>query len=238
MQEEVLLKPNNLLVEAAMPLLGLMVVLNRVEAVENLESFRLKVLEEIRFFEARIKEDIYNKRTILAARYCLCTALDECIFETTRGKQSVWLYQSLLTTLYQESHGGERFYIILNTVLENPQENLDLLELMYYILSLGFKGKFYQDEIKLETIRQHLFRSLVGFKFEAKNLLQNAGKSLKPKTAPHFPLLTMIVLIGSLLLAISLHLKSYSKNYAMKVFTMVNKIPHQSGREEFDETRN
>lgn len=225
------IKPN-LLFEAAMPLLALMSILKRVEGLTNIENFRMKVLEEIKFFEVRLKESSYEEKTVLAARYCLCTALDESVFKTTWGGQSLWLQQGLLRTLHQESNGGEKFYLILEVFLKKPFENIDLLELIYFILNLGFKGKFYQDEVKLESIRQHLFRSLVGFKTQTNVLLQGKVKNIRPKSIHHFPLLLMIALTGSLLLGVSLHLKNCSKDNVKNMYTLIHKIsmPVKIGR--------
>ena len=54
---------------------------------------------------------------VLAARYALCTVIDEAVLNTPWGAQSDWSGQSLLVTFHRESAGGEKFFQILDRVI-------------------------------------------------------------------------------------------------------------------------
>ncbi|WP_206197454.1 type IVB secretion system protein IcmH/DotU, partial [Pseudomonas viridiflava] len=79
---------------------------------------------------------------MLAARYVLCTVLDEAVLTTAWGSSSNWSTMSLLSHFHQETFGGEKFFQLLERLGSNPARHLHLLELMYLCLALGLKGKY------------------------------------------------------------------------------------------------
>ena len=110
---------------------------------------------------AKIVQPHYPSKVVLAAQYCLCAALDEAIMSTEWGRSTKWSSRTLLETFYHETFGGERFYTILENMIKTPQETSDLLELQYFLLSLGFKGVYFdKDPLILEAIRQSVFKTL------------------------------------------------------------------------------
>ena len=104
-----------------------------------------------------------SRRDVLAARYALCTVLDEAVLNTPWGAQSGWAGQSLLVTFHREAQGGEKFFQILDRLLGEPQRYLALLELLYVCLALGFEGRYRLDERganRLAEIRRDLYRRI------------------------------------------------------------------------------
>ena len=75
-----------------------------------------------------------SPETVLAARYVLCTFLDEIVLGTPWGSESVWSTQSLLSSFHNETWGGEKFFLILDSMLQDPAGNINLIELMYVCL--------------------------------------------------------------------------------------------------------
>ena len=78
------------------------------------------------------------------------------VLSTPWGGESEWSHQSLLSTFHNETLGGEKFFLILERVMPDPATNLELLELMYLCLSIGFKGKYLlqaSGEQQLEDLR-------------------------------------------------------------------------------------
>ena len=94
------------------------------------------------------------------ARYALCTLIDEAVSSTPWGGSAQWMKQSLLVTFYRETGGGEKFFLLLNKMGEQPGANIDLLEFFYACLALGFEGRFRVIEggkAQLEQTRERLF---------------------------------------------------------------------------------
>ncbi len=154
----------NGLVAAATPLLLLLARLQTMPEPASVAELHRQTIVEIAGFEEQAKYKGCEPRLILAARYCLCTALDEMVLCTTWGSQSVWSQQTLLSLIQKETWGGERFFIILEKMAEEGQKNCDLLELLYIIMSLGYEGKYYnQDSMVRDEIRHRLFRIIQSF---------------------------------------------------------------------------
>src|SRR5690606_38681529 len=90
-----------------------------------------RLTNEVRAFESRLREMGMRQETVLAARYVLCSALDEAVLNTPWGSESAWAQRTLLTVFHNETSGGEKFFLILDRTRQSPAENLDMLELIY-----------------------------------------------------------------------------------------------------------
>lgn len=157
----------NPLVQAAVPLLVLAGRLRGQIAQADIESLRRQAIQEIRTFEERARRAEVPAEDVLAARYALCTVLDEAVLNTPWGAQSNWAGQSLLVTFHREGSGGEKFFQILDRVSGEPQRYLALLELLYVCLALGFEGRYRLDErgaARLAEIRQTLYQRIAGLR--------------------------------------------------------------------------
>jgi type VI secretion system protein ImpK len=153
----------NPLVQASVPLLVLAGRLRGQIANADVESLRGQAIEQIRKFEDRARRAEVPAEDVLAARYALCTVLDEAVLNTPWGADGNWSAQSLLITFHREAAGGEKFFQILDRVSGDPQRYLALLELLYVCLALGFEGKYRLDErgaSRLQDIRETLYRRI------------------------------------------------------------------------------
>ena len=148
----------NPLVRAANAMLDLVVPLRFVTTPPDMDVLRERLTQEMRAFEAAAKASHADSETVAAARYALCTFLDETISSTPWGG-GVWNSRSLLVTFHNEAWGGEKFFLILQRLSQDPRANLDLLELMYLCLSLGLEGRYRVLDRGLEqlaTLRERL----------------------------------------------------------------------------------
>jgi type VI secretion system protein ImpK len=107
----------------------------------NPSELRERVVAEIRAFEMRARQAGVPAQSIRVARYALCATIDDVVLNTPWGGQSVWAQQSMVGTFHRETHGGDRFYDLLDKLQQNPAGNRDLLEFLYMCLSLGFEGR-------------------------------------------------------------------------------------------------
>ena len=148
----------NRLVRAANPLLDLVVPLRHTTQPPDLGQLRERLAQAIRSFEAGAREAGVAAESIAAARYALCTLLDEAISGTAWGS-GVWGSRSLLVAFHNEASGGEKFFLVLQRLSQDPVPHLDLLELMYLCLALGLEGRFRVAEggqAQLTTLRERL----------------------------------------------------------------------------------
>ncbi|ARP78323.1 DotU family type VI secretion system protein [Bordetella genomosp. 6] len=166
---EYVISGSNPLVAAANPLLDLIPQIRATTAHPAPAMLREYLVDEVRQFELRAQQSGIPNETILGARYCLCTALDEAAALTPWGGGGVWSAHSLLVTFHNETWGGEKFFQLLAKLSQNPGQHLDLLELLYYCLLLGFEGRYRvidNGRTQLETLRQRLLRILRGARGE------------------------------------------------------------------------
>jgi len=153
----------NPLLGAANPLIALAIQLRSSPQVADLGGLRETLARSVREFESTARGNGVRAEVVLAARYCLCTFLDEVIATTPWGSGGAWANNSLLVTFHNEGWGGEKFYALLKRVTEDPANNVDLLELMYICISFGFQGKYRVVEggrSQLEELRERLYLTI------------------------------------------------------------------------------
>lgn len=131
----------NPLVRAANALLDLVVPLRHTAQPQDLNALRERLATAIRTFETDARGAGVDPESIAAARYALCTLVDETISGTPWGS-GVWGSRSLLVAFHNEASGGEKFFLVLQRLSQDPVRHLDLLELMYLCLALGLEGRF------------------------------------------------------------------------------------------------
>lgn len=216
----------NHLITAAMPLLLLTIKLKATKNHKNPNKLRQQIINEIHQFEIRANNADYPARIVLAARYCICTALDEIVLCTTWGNQSDWAQHTLLSSIQKETWGGERFFIILNKMAETPKENLAILELLYLLLSLGYEGKYYNEtKNMLDDIRQQLFQTIT-----TQRELPNKITSSKPNNisllakSKIIPTWKIVTLTSSLLFAMFCSFNYATANQAKTTLQQLTNI--------------
>ena len=145
---------------AANPLLNVVPQLRMSPTHPNPAGLRENLARGIRDFEARTKAAGISHDTVIAARYALCTLIDETASSTPWGASGAWAQRGLLVLFHNETSGGEKFFQLLGRLAESPHANIDILEFMYVCLQLGFEGRYRVIESgqrDLETMRQRLF---------------------------------------------------------------------------------
>lgn len=131
--------------------------------IGSLQEVRGTLIQSINSFTQLSSEKGIENSEIMLARYLLCTFCDELIGTTYWGKDNNWANTSLLGHFYNETYGGEKFFHILNQLLRAPAKYIDLLELTYICLSLGFEGKYRiqnKGKMEIDAIRENLFRQI------------------------------------------------------------------------------
>ncbi len=157
-------------------------------SVTHPDPLRLQahVAQDIVNFENRTRQAGEAQETVLAARYVLCTVIDEFALSTPWGVESQWASQTLLVRFHNEASGGEKFFQILERLLTDPQRNLHLLEFMYVCLSIGFEGKYRltpRGPAELEQIRLSLFETIRTFRGTPPRELSLTWRGVEYKTA-------------------------------------------------------
>lgn len=105
----------------------------------NAVALRQQAVEEHANFLKRAQAAGVPLEDAQRAGYILCTFVDLAVFATPWGAQSGWDASSLLSSIYRDTQGGEKFCLILEHALNDPARFGDLIELQYVCLALGIE---------------------------------------------------------------------------------------------------
>ena len=153
----------NPLVAAAAPLLSEAVRVRSNPHGEDLHALQAQLGTAIRQFEYRALQDGVESAQVMAARYVLCSVLDEAVVTTPWGVAGEWSQLSLLSGFHNETFGGEKVFQLLERLSRNPVKHLAMLELLYLCLALGFEGRYRvlpRGMLELEAVRDGLYRQI------------------------------------------------------------------------------
>ncbi|HKD53455.1 MAG TPA: type IVB secretion system protein IcmH/DotU [Steroidobacteraceae bacterium] len=151
----------NPILEAAAPLLTLAARLGTSVQPANVATLRQQAVQEVRNFDERMRAAGVPQEDALVARYVLCTFIDSAVSNTPWGHQGGWASQSLLVMFHREVSGGEKFFDIIERLRSDPRRYIDLIELMWVCLALGYEGKYRHDpngRLRLGELQQELSR--------------------------------------------------------------------------------
>ncbi|MEQ1759517.1 MAG: type IVB secretion system protein IcmH/DotU [Vicinamibacterales bacterium] len=151
----------NPLVQAASPALLLAGRIRSTAAAFDIASLKRHALEEIRRFEESARGAGVSGETLGAARYALCSTIDEAVLSTPTGAHSDWGQQSLLVALHREAWGGEKVFEVIERISQDPARHIDLIELHYLCLAVGFTGRYHvleRGHARLAEVQQTLYR--------------------------------------------------------------------------------
>ena len=181
-----------MLVQAASSLLVLAGRLRGSLQTTDILALRRQALEEIRRFEESAAAKGVANEVVLSARYALCATLDEAVLATPWGANSEWAQQTLLVTLHRESSAGEKFFEMIDRTWNDPARYIDLMELQYLCIVMGFAGKFQVQErgqSRLIDIQHDLYRRIREYRGVPPHSLSLRWEGVKDRRNPLLRLL-------------------------------------------------
>lgn len=197
----------NVLSDEAAKLMALISQVKITPHHNDVQSLHRQAIQTIQAFEQNARNRGVNPEQTLAARYALCACIDETVLNTPWGSNSLWSTQSMLSVFHQETSGGEKFYMILERILQQPSQNIDLLELMFICLSLGFEGKYriiQNGRSQLDMLRDELFRTIRSCRGDIERDLSPHWAGIQSKTTVfrQIPIWVIAAITAALLVTI------------------------------------
>lgn len=196
------LSGTNPLAVAANPLLNLIPQIRVMPHHPDPAQLRDYLVEQVNMFERRAREANVSPETVIAARYALCTALDETAAKTPWGGGGQWSRHSLLVTFHNETWGGEKFYQVLARLVQDPKKHFDLIELMAVCIALGFEGRFGvvdNGRSQLDTLRRRLVEILDGARGEYSKALSLHWRGAEADGKAKWGFLPLWICVGTVL---------------------------------------
>lgn len=220
----------NPLVSCAAGLLTLAGELRRTLAHSDPTGLREGLVRQMRNFETCARAKGLVDAVVLPARYVLCALIDEAVLDTPWGAQSIWSHQGLLISFHNETWGGEKFFTALDRLLAYPSGNLQLLELMYLCLALGFEGRYrtHRDgQAQLAQVREQLFQAIRGQRGDPEPELSLRWQGVKLRRNPlihQLPLWVSAAVVGLCLLALFAYYSFALNRHSDPVFLALSQV--------------
>lgn len=166
----------NPIVDASAYLFSVLGKLKNLKAYRQLNKLQKELITEINHFQETIKNHGYNPEYVVVCRFVICATFDDILSDTRWGSQGHWQHYSLLASYNQDAQYQEKFFTIMERAIKEPALYIDLMELMYICLSMGYKGQYRATEhnqYQLEQITHHLYKHIRAYR-------GNFSKTLSP----------------------------------------------------------
>lgn len=232
----------NPLVDEAAYLLSVLGKLKRLKSYRHPNNLRKELIQEINRFQDAIKKHGYNAEYTAVSRYIICAAFDDVIANTGWGCQISWENNSLLAAINQDTQHQHKFYSILERAIKEPQIYIDMMELMYICLSLGYKGQYRtteHDHYKLEQITNTLYKHIRLYrgnfnKSLSPSILKPAKPDAKIQRRQDVSLLHIFFFTGCAIMTIFIslgYLMDVISNEAFKNISQIQySVPHETAQ--------
>lgn len=172
------LKIGNLILAAAHDLLVMGPEIRSLASHPDPAGLKEQLTLNVRQFEQRMHAANVSREHIIAARYTVCSFVDECAASTPWGSAGTWARDTLLVRFHNEAWGGEKVFHLLSKLAENAPANRPMLELIYVCISLGFEGRYRvidNGRPQLDSLREKLYEMI---------RVELPDRSLSPKWQP------------------------------------------------------
>lgn len=152
------------IVIAAAPLLSLVARLRNIATAPDPADLRDSAIQEMRRFEASLRDQKLPIEHIRLSHYALCASLDDVVQSTPWGSRGGWADASLVSTFHQEVRAGDRFFDLLDQLRPNLGTFLPVVELMYLCMSLGMQGRYRlspRGPAELDRVREETYVAIM-----------------------------------------------------------------------------
>lgn len=204
----------NPLLVAAGPLLALHAQLRATTSHHDRPGLQRQLLGLIGEFEQGARAGGIALPQVIAARYLLCTFIDEAIAATPWGANPPPGTKSLLQEFHDEASGADKVFELLERLQADPHANAPLLELFYVCIALGLQGRHAgrpDARAELDALSSRLLQQVrpLLLPSDARTLSQHwLGATSRKSAMAQVPLWLAVVIGAALVLAAVLWMSS------------------------------
>jgi len=144
--------------------------------VQPSNDLRPKIAAMLMDFEKRAERYRFNHKIIQVSKFALASFVDETVLTNNFPLRDEWEKYPLQLEYFGEQLAGNKFFDKLLSMTKQIEQTADAVEIYYYCMLLGFKGRYgvYEQE-KLLAIMQ-----------QTANALVKAGKIKPTELSPHW----------------------------------------------------
>lgn len=178
--------------------------------VKPSNDLRPKIAAMLMDFEKRAERYRFNHKIIQVSKFALASFVDETVLTNNFHLKEEWEKYPLQLEYFGEQLAGNKFFDKLASMVKQIEQTADAVEIYYYCMLLGFKGRYgvYEQE-KLLAIMQQTANALVKVgKIRPVELSPNwlANDQPKPPEKRGMPVWAKISAFGGLGLAFIVYL--------------------------------
>jgi type VI secretion system protein ImpK len=139
-------------------------------------DLRPKVSGMLADFEKRAERYRFNNKIIQVSKFGLAAFVDETVLTANFPLRNDWEKNPLQLELFGEQLAGNKFFEKLEAMLKQIDVTADAVEVYYFCMLLGFKGRYavYEQEKLLATMQ------------ETANALVKAGRIVPVDLSPNW----------------------------------------------------
>jgi type VI secretion system protein ImpK len=230
----------NPLVDAAGYLFSVIGKLKQIKAYKQLNKLQDELVQEIDTFQETVKNQGYNVEYSIVCRYLLCATLDDIIENTTWGGNGKWEQYSLLAAFNQDKQHQDKFFAIMERAIKEPALYIDLMELMYLCLSMGYKGRYKATEhstYQLEQITNNLYKHIRAHRGSFSKTLSptplkasGAKAIIRNKSSLLFIFIVTACIVMAIFIGLGYLMDAISNEAYKNLATVTNTISHTTPR--------
>lgn len=144
--------------------------------VKPSNDLRPQVAALLMDFEKRAERYRFNHKIVQVSKFALASFVDETILTNNFQMKEEWEKYPLQLEYFGEQLAGNKFFDKLGSMVKQIEQTADAVEIYYYCMLLGFKGRYavYEQEKLLATMQQ------------TANALVKAGKIRPIELSPHW----------------------------------------------------
>ncbi|MGF1776160.1 type IVB secretion system protein IcmH/DotU [Vibrio nomapromontoriensis] len=198
-------KSENQLINISGELIGITLKINALPEPDDITELRSQLTHKIGELKERGSQLNYPVAVIDKLCFLFAVVLDEFIIYTDWGDKRSWENKTLLSELFGMRNGGELFFSVTDKAMRQPHKMIDLLEIIYLFLNIGFKGQYHsQGSEQLKSMIYQLEQVMSQYR-QANGVHCNTKvpqpKTRRPSRKRHYAITTLlfVTLIGATL---------------------------------------
>lgn len=139
-------------------------------------ELRPKIAGMLEDFEKRAERYRFNHKIVQVSKFALAAFVDETVLTNNFPLRNEWEKNPLQLEYFGEQLAGNKFFDKLEAMLKQIDATADAVEIYYFCMLLGFKGRYavYEQEKLLATMQT------------TANALVKAGKIKPVELSPHW----------------------------------------------------
>lgn len=191
---------DNELYNLSIPLLSILLTLERLPKPDNLSVFKSLLKQHIVDLSEQGKKLQYPSAVIDKLCCLHCIVLDEFIIHSNWGISAGWENNTLLSELFNLQSGGDLFFTITEKAMRQPAKMIDLLAVIYICLQIGFKGRYRSRQSErigfiVKQISSVILENTMSPKVVMQETPVNKGLFLSSRRYFSFTLVVMLLLV-------------------------------------------